>query len=89
MEHKLHVRKVILARAKLLPLTEEEVAKKVSGRWRSTVQMLLIPNLSYFLLYAQLILVASRIYIWSRYFCMQHGSFVCSTRRMGVIRSME
>lgn len=29
MEHKLHVRKVILARAKLLPLSEEERAKKV------------------------------------------------------------
>lgn len=29
MEHKLHVRKVILARAKLTPLSEEDVAKKV------------------------------------------------------------
>lgn len=29
MEHKLHVRKVILARAKLTPLSDEELARKV------------------------------------------------------------
>lgn len=32
MEHKLHVRKVILARAKLTPLSDEELARKVRPR---------------------------------------------------------